>query len=289
LQRTPNFSIFHLIEGSIYTYFGKHEDEKSLLKEFLVNGTISASKLENYKDWEALIETSAEQYIKKIADYLDEMEIPYFVKDLNMKFFFGFSSPFSLMVPVKYLGDAEEAIDKARDKAEDLYSKLEKAEESGDEEKQLEIYDELEKLTPGDSAVFYNKAQILLNREDYENGAAAFIESFNLDVESGQIDDIDEIEAVLNNLAEKLPENLDVLHSLATISSFRNNIDEALDRYQKILDIKENDPIAHLNLGHLYYTHTDEDEKAKQHFNKYLELEPNSIEAESVRSILENL
>lgn len=289
LQRTGNFSIFHLIEGSIYSYFGEKEEEEKIINEFLVNGSISTEQLENYKDWEAFLDSSSEEYIKKIAEYLDELEIPYFIKDLNMKFFFGFSSPFSIMIPVKYIGDAEEAVEKAQERAEELYQELEKAEEGNDEEKQIEIYDELGKLTPGDSAVFYNKAQILLNREDYENGASAYIESFNLDIENGQIDDIDETEEILNSLAEKLPENLDVRHSLATISSFRNNIDEALKRYQNILEINNEDAIAHLNLGHLYYTHTDKDEKAKHHFNKYLELEPNSIEAESVRSILENL
>ena len=51
----------------------------------------------------------------------------------------------------------------------------------------------------------------------------------------------------------------------------------------------ENDAIAHLQLGYHYYLNTEDDEKVKFHFKKYIELDPKSEERESIEEILKNL
>ena len=73
-------------------------------------------------------------------------------------------------------------------------------------------------------------------------------------------------------------------NSIKIIKEFQEN-----DARVKLIELNEKDPIAHLNLGHIYYSHFEEDEKVRFHFQKFIELEPHSEEIASIEEILNNL
>lgn len=115
------------------------------------------------------------------------------------------------------------------------------------------------------------------------------IESFNIDFGNSEVDDIEDVEEYLLGVLEKVENKSNILHCLATIASYKGEIESAIKFYDEILEVDENDPIAHLNLGHFYFSHFEEDEKVKFHFNKYKELEPDSNEIESIETIMNNI
>ncbi len=69
--------------------------------------------------------------------------------------------------------------------------------------KQLEILTELESITPEDSVLYYNKAQLLDEKGKYQEASDSLIESFNLDMSNGDVEDIEDIEDYLVEILEK--------------------------------------------------------------------------------------
>ena len=220
---------------------------------------------------------------------MDESNISYCVNSPQLVRFNSFKSPYSIVLPVDELPEAEDVFEKMEQLKESLHKKLDEAESKEDVDLQLEILIELESITPEDPLVYYNKAQLLDEKGDYQNASDALIESFNIEMSNGDVDDIEDIENYLVSILDKVEDKLNILHCLATIFSFKGDIENSIEYYRKIIDIDENDAMAHLHLGHHYYSHTEDDDIVKIHFNKYMELEPESEERESIEEILNNL
>lgn len=280
----------HSPKSGFSTFFLDNEEKlKKSLQEFFSLNDYFPEDVEIIKHWETFAESSSSDYILKLAQLLDESEIMYCVNSAQNLRFNSFKSPYSIVLPVDELQKAEEIFDKMAQLKETLHQKYEEAENKNDVDLQLEILDELESVTPEDSLVFYNKAQLLDEKGDYQNASDALIESFNIEMSNGSVDDIEDIENYLVSILDKIENKLNSLHCLATISVFKGDIENSYEYYTKIIEIDENDSLAHLNLGYHYYTHTEDDEKVKAHFKKYLELEPESEDRESIQEILNNL
>ena len=73
------------------------------------------------------------------------------------------------------------------------------------------------------SILFYNKAQLLDEKGDYQNASDALIESFNLDFSNGTIDDIEDTENYLVEMLDKIEAKGNILHCLATISAYKGD------------------------------------------------------------------
>ena len=99
----------------------------------------------------------------------------------------------------------------------------------------------------------------------------------------------DSSESYLKQLSEKLPGNTDILHTLAMLSLEQEKFTDAEKYFQKVLFVNPNDKAAHLNLGHLYYKGESPNGEALKHFNKYLELSPNSEDRQEIEDLVENL
>ena len=272
------------------SFFLENEAElKNSLKNFFALNNWLPENVEVIEHWETFAESSSSDYILKLAQLMDESNINYCVNTAQLVRFNSFKSPYSIVLPVDEMPEAEDVFEKMEELKEGLHKKLEEAESKSDVDLQLEILIELESFTPEDPLVYYNKAQLLDEKGDYQNAADALIESFNLEMSNGAVDDIDDIENYLVSILDKVEDKINILHCLATIFVFKGDIENSIQYYKKIIDLDETDAMAHLHLGHHYYSHTEDDEIVKIHFNKYLELEPESDERESIEEILNSL
>jgi tetratricopeptide (TPR) repeat protein len=264
------------------------ELEKSLhnfltLNEWLPEGA------EVIEHWETFTESTSSEYILRIAKLMDETKLSYCLNSAQLVRFNSFNSPYSIVVPADVINEAEEVLLKIDELKENLHEQLEIAEKKEDADLQLKILTELESVTPEDPLVYYNKAQLLDEKGDYQNASDALIESFNLEMNNGTVDDIEDIENYLVEILDKVERKTNILHCLATIFAFKGDTESSFEYCKKIIALDENDSIAHLQLGYHYYSHTEDDEKVKFHFKKYIELDPESDERESIEEILRNI
>ena len=290
-KNKSSFAVHHHSPKSGFsTVFLDNEEEiKNCLQAFFSLNACLPEDAQIIEHWETFAESSSLDYILKLSELMDEGEILYCVNSAHNIRFNSFKSPYSIVLPIDEVKNAEEIFEKMDQLKESLHKKYEEAEHKNDIDLQLKILNELESVTPEDSLVFYNKAQLLDEKGDYQNASDALIESFNIEMSNGTVDDIEDIENYLVSILDKIENKLNSLHCLATISAFKGDVDNSFEFYKKIVDLDQNDAMAHLHLGHHYYTHTEDDEKVKTHFKKYLELEPESEDRESIEEILNNL
>ncbi len=292
IQKNSNVFVIHHFEPKIgFTSFFVEDETKlkNSLYEFLTLGNWLPEETDVIKHWETFVESTSSAYILRLAKMLDDTDVVYSLNSNMLTRFSSNSSPYSIVLPVEDMDEATEVLTKMDELEKSLNEKLELAEKKEDVNLQLELLTELESVTPEDSVLFYNKAQLLDGKGDYKNASDALIESFNLDYSNGTVDDIEDIENYLIEVLDKVETKGNILHCLASISSFKGDIENSFNYYNKLVELDEKDPIAHLNLGHLYYSETEDDEKVKLHFNKYIELLPESEERTAIEVILENI
>lgn len=286
-----NYVVHHHSPKSGFTsFFLDNEAQlKNSLQNFFAFNNWLPEDIEVIEHWETFAESTSVDYILKLVQLLDESEILYCVNsDRNVRFN-SFDSPYSIVLPVDELQEAEKIFEKMDQIKETLHARLEEAASKEDVDSQLKILSELELVTPDDSLVFYNKAQLLDEKGDYQNASDALIESFNIEMSNGAVDDIEDVENYLVSILDKVEKKLNTLHCLATISAFKGDVENSFEYCKTIINLDENDAIAHLQLGHYYYSHTEDDAKVKFHFNKYLDLEPKSEQREAIEELLNNL
>lgn len=292
IQKNENVFVIHhhTPKRGFSSFFLDNEAElKNSLQNFFELNNWLPDDIEVIEHWETFAESTSSDYILKLAQLMDESNISYCLNsDQNVRFN-SFNSPYSIVLPVEELQEAQEIFEKMEQLKESLHKKLDEAESKEDIDLQLELLTELESVTPEDSLVYYNKAQLLDEKGDYQNASDALIESFNIEMSDGAVDDIEDIENYLTSILDKVESKSNILHCLATIFAFKGDVENSLEYYIKIINLDEDDAMAHLQLGHHYYAHTDDDDKVKTHFNKYIELEPESEERESIEEILNNL
>ncbi|MCB9207630.1 MAG: hypothetical protein H6611_10050, partial [Ignavibacteriales bacterium] len=281
-HNTPNF-------GFSSFFLDSETELKNSLNNFLTLDQWLPEGAEVIEHWETFAESTSSAYILRIAKLLDEIKLSYCINSAQLVRFNSFNSPYSIVVPAEIIDEAEEVLLKIDELKENLHEQLEAAEKKEDIDLQLKILLELESVTPEDPLVYYNKAQLLDEKSDYQNASDALIESFNLEMESGTVDDIEDIENYLVEVIDKVERKSNILHCLATISSFKGDTESSFEYCKKIIALDENDAIAHLQLGYHYYSNTEDDEKVKFHFKKYIELDPESVERESIEEILNNI
>jgi len=65
--------------------------------------------------------------------------------------------------------------------------------------------------------------------------------------------------------------------------------DEAIEAYQRSLELDPSNADAHYNLAVVYDTFRQDPEKAVEHYSKYLEIKPDAPEAGDIRAAIERL
>ena len=300
LQKGGVFRVVHFSFGGEYL--------KSFLVETMETLWEVFRRFFLYKDWQSLIEDEHDlrnwevllsgeypENIVNISNVLKKCEIPYIVKSAGHARFNGVlqgrfdESSLSILVPSSDLDTAFSVIDEIQKTIDYLYNRAEEFAESGDLQKELKIYEHLEKLNPNDAVIYFNKGVIVFELEKFDEAVDQFIESTVKGEAENNWEVIEDSESYLKQLTEKLPNNTDILHTLATLSLEQEKFADAEKYFQKILFINPEDKGAHLNLGHIYYQGGDQNDKALQHFSKYLELNPTSEDRVEIDSIIANL
>lgn len=89
-----------------------------------------------------------------------------------------------------------------------------------------------------------------------------------------------------NENQKMLKETAQMHYNLGVFFSKNRNFDRALKEFKRALDFNPDDPKVHYNLGYLYAEQFDHQEDAMFYFNRFLEIDPKSKEANEVRSYL---
>ena len=262
----------------------------------------------NLQDWNAkvekefqlldlvvLVSSDSDDYIESVSNLLAKLKIPSIVKNVNLtRIHLRPSWPqiydensTKILVPRDYLGSAQKALTEMEHRIDNLHKQASELAQSGDIQRELSILSQLAKLVPNDETVLFNRGVILFELGRYKEAADSCIAS--LANNHNYVELFEDSIQYLKQIAEKLPEDVGILHNLATFSKSKGEDNKTVEQYyRKILLIKPTDALAHLNLGYLYYEQ-DDDISAYHHFMEYLELEPESDERARIESIIKQI
>lgn len=289
-------------------YLYKNKYEASFFIESPQTSEEILSLFLNLQDWNAkvekefqlsdlvvLVDSDSDDYIESVSNLLAKLRIPSIVKNVNLIRIHLRPSwlqmydenPTKILVPKDYLSSAQKALTEMEHKIDNLHKQASELAQSGDIQGELSVLSQLAELVPNDEAVLFHKGAILFELGRYKEAADSFIVSLanNHNYEELFADSVQ----YLRQIAEKLPEDVDILHNLATFAKSKGEDNRTLEQYyKKILSVKPTDALAHLNLGYLYYEEND-DISAYHHFMEYLELEPGSDERARIESIIKQI
>ena len=84
-------------------------------------------------------------------------------------------------------------------------------------------------------------------------------------------------------------ENADMHYNLGTIFLNNKQFKEAINEYERVLELRPSDPDTHYNLGVLYDDYLRDREKALHHYQKYLAINPRSPDAKKIETYILSL
>jgi tetratricopeptide (TPR) repeat protein len=83
---------------------------------------------------------------------------------------------------------------------------------------------------------------------------------------------------------EKLAKENGLLHyNLGVIYTEKESYAEALKEFEKALELRPDDGYSHYNLGIIYSQYVIDEDKAVDHFKKYLKIAPSDKDADMAR------
>ncbi|MBU0992797.1 MAG: hypothetical protein KJ737_09925 [Proteobacteria bacterium] len=269
---------------------------KDILKKFLSLGAWQEAVSGSYDpdDWTMLAGADSLGYVNRLCQNLFLSQIPSSLRvngDIGKKTCRedaceGDDGPLKIVVRKDHLDAAENALEDLKQFIDGLYEAISNIEEGGDRDKELSLYHQLFELVPNDETVAFNRGVMLYEDGSLLDAADSFIVSaFNRNDPEIR----DDSETYLEEILKKMPDNMTILHSLASLAMEKGASDLVEDYYRKIIGINPSDPIAHLNLGHMHYADNSSDDLVKKHFETFLSIDPDADEADEVRRILEEL
>lgn len=258
---------------------------KSLLASFmrLEDADLAGQEEYNLTEWETLNQSDGLVCMEAVSQALTEAGIPHVVQSSDF-------AEFSLFLPGEFLHDARVILDDLDQKVKDLQDQIAKLPEKGQEVKLVELYDELIALVDDRSVPYFNRGVLQFELGRSEAAAASFIEAVAQGIPRLEEQDcLIETKNYLEHLAARLPDYLGIMHALVALKYYEND-DRAVEMlYQKILAHNANDSVAHLNLGYLYHTDPEQRPRARDHFKRYLELEPHAADHAVIAELVTEL
>ena len=177
----------------------------------------------------------------------------------------------------KLVEDAEKSLESQNTKIKTLEQKLKEAEERMRRQKKANA--SLEEQTKSAKANPAMTAEYVKLVENEWLNAAAKTEALKKDLDrtlaelSGQ-----------NKERSKLRSEAASMHyNLAVILTDQQNYPAAIREYEKVLETRPEDADAHYNLAIIYDDYLKNNEKAIEHYRRYLKIAPDAPEAQRVR------
>jgi len=102
--------------------------------------------------------------------------------------------------------------------------------------------------------------------------------------------DISDVPKKFKDLAHEnrtlIKETANMHYNLGVYYTENKRFDLAIGEFKKAADLNPDDPRTHYNLGYLYAEHDENHELAREHFMRYLGLDPNDENADQVKNYL---
>ena len=240
----------------------------------------------NFDDWEIFEHSTSREQIEQLANELTEGDIPHTVKPPSISR--GQDEAFALLVHPDFLDAADDVVSTYEGELEQLYRQAAEMASGADPRQELAVYDQLAATAPTNPAVFYNRGSLLMELGRYEEAAQSLTEAVSLGAEETQRslppglnqgaggglfglvvtlfkkaivdsekgpppypDYIDDAEMLLQQILQRLPKNIRIVHCLASICRIRHDATGAATHYEYILKIEPEDRIALFYLGYL--------------------------------------
>jgi Flp pilus assembly protein TadD len=191
------------------------------------------------------------------------------------------------MVPQPSLSAAQNVLREIKTEIDGLYREIREHARQGDRQAELRALTRLAQLLPDEARAHFHRGALLVQMGKDEEAADALIAS--LINNRGNEELFNDTYEELERLSARHPENVHILHNLATFSVSRGRDLQSVEKYyRRIIAVQPEDAMAHLHLGYIYYEGGD-DISAYRHLKRYLELEPQSEEREAIEQILGQL
>gem|GEM_PF-1451359 len=297
-QPGPHAWVGHYVDRGEYRFsfrIAASQGRQGLLGAFLnlEEWSTRAAEIFDISEWDVLLDSNSPDRIMGLAQFLVREQIPLLITDSRffclaaMRQDYCHGQPFKIMVPQQSLEKARGLLGRIEQKVEELHREAAQRVREGDRQAELSVLTELIQLVPNDPRTHYRRGALLLEMGHAEAAADAFIES--LIHHRGHEELYRAAYQGLEEVSERLPENVHVLHNLATFSALVGLDPERVEGYyRKIIALQPEDALAHLHIGYLYYEQGD-DISAYRHLKRYLELDPESEERQAIEQIIEQL
>jgi len=297
-QPGPLAWVGHYVDRGEYRFsfrIAASEERRQLLKAFLELEDWSATAAETFdiSEWDVLLDSNSPDRIMGLSRFLSREQIPLLITDSRffclaaMRQDYCHGQPFKIMVPQGSLEKAQWLLGKIEQKVEALHREAAQRVREGDRQAELSVLSELSQLAPNDPRIHYRRGALLLELGHPEAAADAFIAS--LMHHRGHEELYQAAYQGLEKASQQLPENIHILHNLATFSALIGLDPERVEGYyRKIIALRPEDAMAHLHIGYLYYEQGD-DISAYRHLKRYLELDPESEERGAIEGIIAQL
>lgn len=237
--------------------------------------------------WRIVVESDSVDYIKLISGKLADHDIISTVKSQGYRnCACSGGGMYKILVPDEFEIEAKDLMAQLEFETDQLYREAENFTEASDPARELYVYQQLSVLAPDDPFVHYNLGIVLYYQGKYEEAADAFTESAFIDPMN--IEMLENNLEYLQEIAQKLPDHLDILHTIAGLLNQKGvPVSEIASVYEKILLQDPMDELAHLNLGYLCYQDEDLESEAIKHFKQYLSLNPNAEDKDEIELIIQ--
>ena len=296
IQRESTFWTVHhfLAEGYEKSFFVREQSNLGiLLEKFLRLDSWETEVREEFMmdSWSIVLNSNSQRHVAKVAEALDRSNVLFTIKNANFSRFdarFGnyySESGLNVLVPDQHTATAKTVLREIDESIANLYEAAREYGQNGDSRRELETYNTLVQLVPDDMVLFFNRGVLQFNGGDDAGAVDSFTEAILSDDPSIR----SESRIYLEQLLEKMPDNAQVLHTLANHARYNGDVDSSVEFYQSIIKLNKDDALAHLNLGFLYYEQEREDQLVSEHFNRYLELSPNADNRSEIEVILSSL
>lgn len=241
-------------------------------------------------DWSILAESDSADYARAVIERLARENVKSTVKKRIMGNLFRDEAETSggisyiVLAPSTAAEISQAILEEIQEMIENLHEQAAQYSARGESPSELEIYERILKLVPDDQIALFNKGAILYEMEQYEDAAECFIKQ-----STGAGHETGDVEEYLQEILHKLPDHKPILHTMATLAQLRGDTEQAKGHLEQILAVDTTDPVAHVNLGHLYFADSSDDRRALQHFDEYLKLNPQADDRSTIEEIIRTL
>ena len=180
VQRMSYGWVVHFYGGEQYggSFLIESRDRlRDVLSEFLQmqDWRRLAGEEHHLDNWRTLIDTDSRELVESVTADLDVEGIAYIVR--APRFAPGDDASLDILVPPENLDQALELIEDTEETVDDLYLQAEELVESGERERELEVYDELVDTDPDNPAVHYNRGSLLIELRRWDEAADSLVEA----------------------------------------------------------------------------------------------------------------